>query len=279
MNVLVTGAGGMLARAVTHELRMRGTDVVALDHTMLDVRDRIAVHAAISSARPSCVIHCAAYTRVDDAEADEGGAFAVNADGTLNVANACKAVDARLLYPGTDYVFDGQATRPYMPSSPTAPLNAYGRSKLAGEEAARAAGNYLIVRTSWLYGAGGRNFVATILQRAREVPVLEVVNDQRGAPTWTADLARTFAELLDLTAPAGVYHATNRGDTTWFDLACAATRAAGLLVPIQPISSDTIRRPAIRPRYSVLDCTSTDAIVGPMRMWHDALQAALVAGV
>jgi dTDP-4-dehydrorhamnose reductase len=279
VTVLITGAGGMLAQAVTRELQARRKEVVALSRADLDVRDRDAVSGAVAFVHPDCVIHCAAYTRVDDAETDRDAAFDVNVGGTLNVAGACRAIGARLLYPSTDYVFDGKATEPYTPSSPMAPLNAYGISKMAGEECARAAGDYLVVRTSWLYGAGGKNFVATILQRAREVDELQVVDDQRGSPTWTHDLARAFADLLEREAPAGVYHATNAGDTTWYDFARAATRAAGIDVAIKPIKTDDTKRPAKRPRYSVLDCTSTEALIGPMRMWRDALQAALVEGV
>jgi dTDP-4-dehydrorhamnose reductase len=228
--------------------------------------------------QPDAVIHCAAHTRVDDAESDEASAFAVNADGTLNVAAACAAIGARLLYPGTDYIFDGRASQPYTTSSPAAPLNAYGRSKLAGEEAAREAGDYLIVRTSWLYGAGGRNFVSTILTRARAGEELSIVNDQRGAPTWTRHLAVVFAQLLEYDAPAGVYHATNRGDTTWYDLACSALRAAGIEGAVRPVRSEHMPRPAARPRYSVLDCSATEALVGPIPHWRDALHAAIAEG-
>ncbi len=279
MTFLITGAGGMLGQAMTRELRGRRREVVALDRSQLDVCDRDAVSGAFAFVRPDYVIHCAAFTKVDEAETSERAALDVNVGGTLNVAGACRITGARLLYPSTDYVFDGNASEPYTPSSPMAPLNAYGISKMAGEEAARAADDCLIVRTSWLYGAGGKNFVATILQRARAAVQLEVVDDQRGSPTWTHDLARVFADLLERNAPPGVYHATNSGDTTWYGLARAATRAAGIDILIKPIRTEDTKRPAKRPRYSVLDCSSTESIVGPLRAWDAALLAALEEGV
>ncbi len=209
--MLVTGAGGMLARALLRELERRGHEVAAYDRAALDVTDAGAVDSAIRAFAPGAVVQCAAYTRVDDAEAEEGRAHAVNAEATLHVARACRAAGARLVYPSTDYVFDGTGTTPYRPDSPTAPLNAYGRTKRAGEVAAEEAGDALIVRTSWLYGPDGPNFVRTILEHAREGQPLRVVDDQRGAPTWTGSLAAVFAGLLERGAPPGIYHATDGG--------------------------------------------------------------------
>src|SRR5690606_14190035 len=167
VRVLVTGAGGMLARAVREEFARRGHDVVALDRAALDVTDEAAVRRALHEHRPAAVLHCAAYTRVDDAEAEEALAFAVNAEAARHVARACREVGARFVYPSTDYVLDGRAATPYHPEAPTSPLNAYGRSKRAGEAAAAEAGDHLVVRTSWLFDGRGRNFVTTILERAR----------------------------------------------------------------------------------------------------------------
>ncbi|HEX6938041.1 MAG TPA: dTDP-4-dehydrorhamnose reductase [Longimicrobiales bacterium] len=278
MRVLVTGAGGMLGRAVVRELERRGHDVEARERAALDVTDAAAVEAAVTAFAPDAVVQCAAYTRVDDAEAEEARAFAVNADGTRYVARACRAVGARLAYISTDYVFDGEASRPYRPDSPAAPLNAYGRSKLAGEAAAKEAGDWIIVRTSWLYGAGGRNFVSTILERARRGEPLRIVDDQRGTPTWTGSLAGVLVAMLERRVPGGIYHATGRGDTTWFGLACEALRAAGLDAEVTAVPSDAFPTAARRPRYSVLDCSTTEALVGPLPDWRTALAAALAEG-
>ena len=278
MKILLTGAGGMLAHAVTRQAAARGHQLLACDRTVLDVTDEQAVNAAITSARPDAVIQCAAYTRVDDAEHDEDAAYAINARGTHNVARACARVGARLIYPSTDYVFDGTASAPYATTAPTAPLSAYGRTKLAGEHAAAEA-DALIVRTSWLYGPNGRSFVRTIVTRAREAQPLRVVDDQRGAPTYTVDLAEAMLRLLEQQAPAGVYHATNAGDTTWHGLAVAATQAAGLTVPVAAVPSSEFPQVARRPAYSVLDCSGTECIVGPLPHWRDALQRALRNGL
>jgi dTDP-4-dehydrorhamnose reductase len=273
MRILITGAAGMLAQAARAELEARGHQVDALDRAALDITDAVAVERVVSEFRPDAVLQGAAYTRVDDAERDEPAAHLVNATATAHLARACRAVGARLIYPSTDYVFDGRATSPYTPDAPTAPLGAYGRSKLAGEIAARGAGEWLVVRTSWLYGAGGKNFVDTILERARQGGALRVVADQRGAPTWTGDLARVIATLLERQAPSGVYHATNRGETTWYGLAVEAVRLAGVDAAIAPVATTEFPRPAPRPAYSVLDCAATEAIVGEIPGWREGLTA------
>lgn len=279
MKVVLTGAAGMLARAVRGEFERRGHEVVALDRAALDVTDASMVERTLAAVRPDVVIQCAAYTAVDHAEREENRARLVNAEATQHVARACRRVGARLVYPSTDYVFDGQSREPYRPDHPTAPINAYGRSKLAGEDAAREAGDYLIVRTSWLYGAGGRNFVATMLERARAGGPLRVVDDQRGSPTWTGTLAATSAELLERGAPTGVYHASNRGETTWYGLAKAALQLAGVEAEITPVSTSEFPRPAARPAYSVLDCSKTEAVVGEIAAWQEALRVAIAEGV
>jgi dTDP-4-dehydrorhamnose reductase len=277
MKLVITGAGGMLAQAVTSQVRQRGHTVVLADRAQLDVTDAKAVAHFITREHPDAVIQCAAYTRVDAAEREEVQALAVNAGGTAHVASACSSINACLLYPSSDYVFDGSAQRAYRPDDTTHPLNVYGSSKLAGEEAARIADRHLIVRTSWLYGAGGRNFVRTILERARAKEPLRVVDDQIGSPTWTQDLAGTLITLLELNAPAGVYHACNRGETTWYGLACAALELAGLETSITATKTDAARRP-LRPAYSVLDCSATEAITAPLPHWRDALALALRSG-
>lgn len=270
-SILVTGAGGLLAHAVRHEFERRGHDVTALDRAALDVTDEAKVRDAVFDLRPDVVLHCAAYTRVDDAEREEDRAFLVNATAAGHVARACRDAGARFVYPSTDYVFDGTSATPYTPTDPTNPIGAYGRSKLAGEAAAREAGDYLIARTSWLYGAGGPNFVATMIERAREGQPLRVVDDQRGSPTWTGTLARALADLLEARAPSGVYHIANRGETTWYGLARDALRLAGIDAKLMPVPSDEFPRPAPRPAYSVLDVAATEAVIGEIAGWREAL--------
>jgi dTDP-4-dehydrorhamnose reductase len=278
VRVLVTGAGGMLARAVVREAAARGHDVVSLRRADLDVTDADAVRTTVLGGRPDVVVQCAAYTRVDDAETDEAAAFAVNADGTGHVADACREAGARLVYPSTDYVFDGSATEPYAPDARTSPVNAYGRSKLAGEAAAARA-DALVVRTSWLYGPGGRNFVSTILARARAGAPLRVVDDQHGAPTSTLSLAVMMMGLLEHDAPPRIWHATDSGRTTWYGFAGAALELAGIDADITPCNTADFPTPARRPSWSVLDCSRTYALLGEAPEWRDALAAALQAGV
>jgi dTDP-4-dehydrorhamnose reductase len=278
VKILLTGAGGMLAHAVARRAETRGHDVVSFTRAELDVTNARAVERAISRARPDAAVQCAAYTRVDAAEDEEVQAYDVNARGTALVAQACAAVGARLVYPSTDYVFDGRSTKPYAPYAATAPLNAYGRTKLAGEVQATYA-DALVVRTSWLYGPAGRNFVRTILTRARAGEPLRIVSDQRGSPTYSFDLADTMLELLEQLAPAGIYHVTNAGDTTWFDFAVAAVECAGLQADVTPVSSREFNTPAERPAYSVLDCSDTERLTGPLPHWRDALERAMRAGL
>lgn len=268
----------MLARAVALEFEARGHDCIALDRAALDVTDRDAVVAAMRQVRPDVVVQCAAYTRVDDAEREEVAAARVNADATAHVAEACREVGARLVYPSTDYVFDGSAREPIAPDATTHPLNAYGRSKLAGEAMAAMA-DALTVRTSWLYGAGGRHFVGSMLRRAGAGEPLRVVDDQFGAPTWTRDAAGMIVGLLEHEAPAGVYHATNAGATSWYGLACATLELAGVDADVTPVASSEFAAAAARPPYSVLDCSRTYELVGEARHWRDALSVALAEGV
>lgn len=275
VKALITGARGMLAQAVREEFERRGHEVVALDRAGLDVTDAGEVRATLREVGPDAVVHCAAYTRVDDAEAEEAEAHRVNAEATAHLAAAAREVGARLVYPSTDYVFDGRGTIPYRPDSPTNPINAYGRSKLAGEAAALNNGDHLVVRTSWLYGAGGKNFISTILDRARTGQGLRIVADQRGSPTWTGSLAAIIAELLERGAPAGVYHGANVGETTWHDFALEALRLAGIETMVEAVTTDAFPRPAARPAYSVLDTSATAAVVGEISGWREALAEAL----
>lgn len=279
MRVLVTGANGMLGRDLQEALA--GHELTALGRADLDVADADAVDAAVSGH--DAVVNCAAYTKVDDAEAHEAEAYAVNATGTANLAAACARRDARLVTISTDYVFDGTATSPYEEDRPRDPLNAYGRTKAAGEELAlelHPGGTY-VVRTAWLYGAHGPNFARTMLQLAASRDTWSVVDDQVGQPTWTADLATQIVRLLESDAPAGVYHGTNSGQATWYEFARAVLEEAGLdPARIQPTDSAAFVRPAPRPAYSVLAHGAwSRAGLAPMRPWREALHAAAAAGV
>ncbi len=279
MKVLVTGAGGMLARALVAELRRRRHDVVALDRAELDVTDERAVEARLRTESPEVVVQCAAFTAVDAAEAEEPAAMRVNADATRYVARACQRIGALLVYPSTDYVFSGTGDRPYRPNDPPNPVNAYGRTKLAGERAALEVGEALIVRTSWLYGAGGPNFVDTIRGVARERDRLEVVDDQVGRPTWTVSLARTLTDLLERRV-VGILHATDGGEpVSWFGVARRILAERSLATPIRPIGSASFPRPAKRPAYSVLDCSATEEAIGrPLPDWGEMLARYLKGG-
>lgn len=273
---LVTGAGGMLAADLVRVLD--GRQVTALRRSDLDVTDAAAVREAV--AGHDVVINTAAFTNVDAAEADEPAAFAVNATGAGNVADAATAVGARLVHISTDYVFDGTARRPYAEEAPRAPLGAYGRSKAAGEELVLRHPDLYLVRTAWLYGAHGSNFARTILRLAGERDTVSVVTDQIGQPTWSRDLAAAIVRLLDTEAPFGIYHGTNAGEASWFDFAREIFAESGLDPErVQPTDSSAFTRPAPRPAYSVLGhaAWATARLPAP-RPWRDALHAATAEG-
>lgn len=276
---LVTGAAGMLGHDLRHALA--GREVSALSRAELDVTDLDAVLAAV--AGHDVVFNTAAYTDVDGAETHEAEATAINATGVENLARAAAIHGAKLVTLSTDYVFDGTATEPYAEDTPRDPINAYGRSKAAGEELALAAhpdGAY-VVRTAWLYGAGGANFAATMLRLAANNPTVSVVDDQFGQPTWTADLAAQLVALMDADAPAGIYHGTCAGQTSWFGFARAIFEDAGLDPErVLPTDSASFVRPARRPSYSVLGHDGwARAGLEPMRPWREALAAAAASGV
>jgi dTDP-4-dehydrorhamnose reductase len=291
---LVTGAAGMLGRDLTDLLRARGEELTPLARVDLDITDPAAVAKAVSLVKPDVVVNCAAWTAVDAAEEHEEAAFAINAGGAVNLAAACASVGALLVHPSTDYVFDGHASVPYAEDAPTAPSGAYGRTKLAGEQAVRAAlpdASY-IVRTAWLYGAHGKNFVKTMLRLARNGTSPGVVADQHGQPTWTADVAAQIYALIDHAAPAGTYHATSSGQTTWFGFAeevftlyqgqgqgqnQAEDPERQRLTP-RPITTADYPTPAKRPAYSVLGHDAWHAAgISPISDWKDALQRAFPA--
>jgi dTDP-4-dehydrorhamnose reductase len=274
---LVTGAGGMLGRDLVDVLGGAG-HVTGLTRADLDIRDAAAVGARVTGHH--VVVNAAAFTDVDGAEADEAAATEINGTAVETVAKACAAAGAVLLHVSTDYVFAGDATTPYAEDAPTAPVNAYGRSKLAGERAVRAHGGH-VVRTSWLYGEHGRNFVGTMLTLARQRDEVTVVDDQHGQPTWSYALAERLRALGELAAagraPAGVYHGTASGETTWYGLARAVFAGAGLDPErVRPTTSDRFVRPARRPAYSVLGHDRWAAVgLPPMARWDLSLHRAL----
>ena len=272
MKALVTGAGGLLGHALLRVLGRLGVQVEATGRRELDVAQPGAVRRAVATASPDVVFHCAAYTAVDRAEAEPERAFAVNEGGAANVAAAAATAGALMIYPSTDYVFAGDSAVPCRPDDATAPRNVYGRSKLAGEEAVRRSGaRHLIVRTSWLFGAGGRNFVDAALARARKGERLRVVDDQTGRPTWTDELARAVAELAR-GGREGIHHLACSGQATWRELAQEALRLAGVVGTVEAVSTEEFGAAAPRPRWSVLDVSATEAALGrPMPSWQDAL--------
>ncbi|MEP6852819.1 MAG: dTDP-4-dehydrorhamnose reductase [bacterium] len=282
MRWLITGAGGQLGSDLVAVLDRSGGDdvVVAVDRAGLDITDARAVDALVAGSRPDVVVNAAAYTAVDAAETDEDTAHRVNAVGPANLAAALGRHGGRLLHVSTDYVFAGDADRPYEPEDPTGPRSAYGRTKLAGEQAVLALlpEQAHVVRTAWVYGArGGGNFVKTMARLERERDTVSVVDDQVGSPTWSADLAAGLVELGRAGAVTpGILHATNSGPTSWFGLTQAIFEELGAdPARVQPTSSAEFVRSAPRPAYSVLSPRAwTAAGLAPLRPWREALAAA-----
>jgi dTDP-4-dehydrorhamnose reductase len=270
VKVLVTGAGGMLAQEVVPALTAAGHAVTPLRD--LDVTRADDVRKAVWHAGPAWVVHLAAYTDVDGCEARPEHAMNVNGEGAGHVARAAAEAGAAILAMSSDYVFPGDDPRPWNENDPTGPLSAYGRSKLAGEQAVRAANpRHAIVRTAWLYGRGGKNFVDTLRARALAGGPLAVVDDQHGSPTWTRDLAGALVALI-AKGVVGTFHATNAGACTWHEFALEICALAGVDLPVARISSADLARPAKRPAFSVLDnARLVQAIGHPLPHWRDAL--------
>jgi len=275
---LITGAGGMLGRDLVGALEQAGHDVTRLAHRDLDVTDEAAVHAALREHRPGIVVNCAAWTRVDDAEKHEEEALAVNGHGAAHVAAACADSGARLVQISSDYVFGGDTRRPYNETDDARPRTAYGRAKLAGEQAVlrRLPGTGYVVRTAWLYGAHGPNFVRTIIRLERERPAIDVVDDQLGQPTWTVDLADGIIALERSHAAPGIYHASSSGSVTWFGLAREIFTLLGAdPARVRPITTAEYPSPAPRPACSVLGHSAWAAAgVEPLPVWQMALRRA-----
>ncbi len=272
MRLLVSGAGGMLGQDLVSAVEGGGHDAIPLSRDELDVTDADAVQRAIGAAAPDVVINCAAWTDVDGAEVSASAAHAVNGGGAGNVAAAAARVGAWMIQISTDYVFDGSKRVPYVESDPVAPKSVYGSSKLAGERvvAARSPGCHTIVRTSWLFGAGGPCFPATILRLARERDELTVVDDQVGCPTFTGHLARALVELATGERPPGIVHVAGAGACSWYELAHEAIARAELRCEVRPGRTADLARPAPRPAYSVLGTERGDA-APRLPDWRDGL--------
>lgn len=269
--MLITGANGLLGRELAERFREE-YEVRATDETECDVTSPPACRMAVGGFRHGVVLHCAAYTAVDRAETEEERAMAVNRDGTRNVARACREHGALLVTFGTDYIFDGASGRPYAEEDPARPLSAYGRSKWAAEEALRAeAPDHLLVRSQWLYGPHGRNFVFAILEKAKRGEPLRVVSDQKGCPTYARDLAAATKRLLDAGA-RGTFHFSNEGEATWHDFASfVLARGCPGPVSLAPASTADLSYPAPRPAYSVLCKDKYRSVAGDApRHWEAA---------
>jgi dTDP-4-dehydrorhamnose reductase len=274
MRLLVTGSAGMLGQAVAAAATRLGHDVIALPRAGLDITDADHVRRVIAAAEPRAVVNCAAWTDVDGAETAEAAATAVNGVGAGNVARAAAETGARVVHVSTDYVFDGAKTTPWVESDAVAPLGAYGRSKLAGErEVAAADGEHAIVRSAWLFGAGGRNFVDTMLALAAERDEVTVVTDQVGSPTWTGHLAEALVELAERRGDTGTFHAAGAGACSWYELAVEVFARAGLRCRVLPTTAERFARPAPRPAYSVLGTEREATPILPP--WQDGVAAYL----
>lgn len=274
---LVTGANGQLGSDVVDVLHAYNEEVVGCARSELDVTHRASVMAYVERLRPDIIVNCAAYTNVDGAETDETTAYAVNAEGAGHVAQAAVAVDARVIHVSTDYVFAGNGSAPYREGDRTAPRSAYGRSKAAGEEAVLTSGaEAYVVRTAWLYGQVGGNFVKTMARLARDRDTVDVVDDQLGSPTWSLHLARALVGLAVSTARPGIWHCTNDGEATWYVFARAVFAEVGLdPARVRPTTTGAFPRPAPRPAYSVLSNEKWKAAKLPeMPHWRDALHEA-----
>jgi dTDP-4-dehydrorhamnose reductase len=270
MRVAIFGASGLLGKALVRE--WDGDEVFGFSSRDIDIRDASRVHEIVQKARPEWIVLAAAYTDVDGCESNRELAFAVNRDGAVNVGVAAKAAGARLLFLSSDYVFDGKKTTPYETSDRRNPQSVYGRTKAEAEiKLMEVDPEFCIARTSWLFGIGGKCFPDTILKLAASRPKLDVVNDQRGSPTFAEDLARAIVQLCRKNV-SGIVHVTNEGNCTWFEFARKIVQTAGIPVTVQPVNSLQMARPAPRPAYSVLSAESLNAFGIVMPSWRDALQ-------
>jgi dTDP-4-dehydrorhamnose reductase len=269
MKVLILGATGLLGKALVRE--WTGDEVRAMGSRDLDIRDSAKVIDVVGKLRPDWIVLAAAYTDVDGCESHSELAFSVNRDGAVNVADAAREAGAKIVFLSSDYVFDGKKTAPYEVDDKRNPQSVYGHSKAEAEiRLLEILPNCCIARTSWVFGIGGRCFPDTILRLATNRPALDVVNDQRGCPTFTVDLSRAIIQLCRKNA-SGIVHVTNAGDCSWFEFAQEIITGSGLATEVRPVSSQQMSRPAPRPAYSVLSATSLRRYGIEMPGWKDAL--------
>ncbi|WP_116188408.1 dTDP-4-dehydrorhamnose reductase [Paenibacillus taihuensis] len=273
MKIVITGANGQLGQELVQLSLSPNLQIIGLGRDKLDITDLEQCYDVVGSLLPDVIIHCAAYTAVDKAESEPDEAFRINGEGTHNIAMAAKKSGAKLCYISTDYVFDGSGNTPYEENDPVNPQSVYGKSKLAGEQEVRnLLEAYYIVRTSWVFGKYGNNFVKTILKLAGERDELKVVSDQIGSPTYTLDLANFLIELVQ-TEKYGTYHASNSGTCSWFDFALAAVQESQITsVKLTPCTTAEFPRPAARPAFSVMRHTAMERVgFSDLRHWREAL--------
>ncbi len=275
MRVTLFGASGLLGHALVPELKNEQLAAYSVEDA--DLRDRTRIEALVRDSRPDWIILAAAYTDVDGCESNRDLAFGVNCEGAVNVARAARRAGSRLLFLSTDYVFDGQGTSPYPTDHPRHPVSVYGESKARAEEQLlETLPDVCIVRTSWLFGVGGKCFPETILKLAASRPEIAVVNDQRGSPTYTPDLAAALAELCRKSA-RGIVHVTNAGDCTWYEFAKEILQISGSKTTVKPVTTAEFPRPARRPAYSTLSPASREAYGISMPNWQDAVRRYLAS--
>jgi len=279
MKVLVTGVKGQLGHDVMNELALRGIEGTGVDVEEMDITDRTACETVISQEKPDAVIHCAAYTAVDAAEDNLELCRKINAEGTRNIARVCKAMDIKMMYISTDYVFNGGGERPWEPDDHREPLNVYGLTKYEGEIAVEQnVQKYFIVRIAWVFGVNGKNFIKTMLRLGKEKGAVTVVNDQIGSPTYTYDLARLLVDMIQ-TDKYGRYHATNEGLCSWYEFACEIFRQAGMdEVKVTPVDSSGFPAKAKRPSNSRMSKEKlTENGFERLPSWQNALERYLKA--
>lgn len=273
MKILITGSKGQLGHDLMNEFDKRGVEYIGVDVAEMDITDAKACRQVITEAKPDAVIHCAAYTAVDAAEDNVELCRKINAEGTKNIAEVCRDLDVKLMYISTDYVFNGEGVRPWEPDDHREPLNIYGLTKYEGEVyIERLVKKYFTVRIAWVFGVNGKNFIKTMLRLGKEKRAVSVVNDQIGSPTYTYDLARLLADMIE-TEEYGRYHATNEGLCSWYEFACEIFRQAGMdNVRVTPVDSSQFPARAKRPKNSRMDQSKlVEKGFTPLPTWQDAL--------